>query len=207
MTRKRSLLQDNKISDRMVLFIEAFTDGACKKNPGIGGWGWVAYMKMQDWNAEMEWSDWGGERFSTNQRMELQAMAEFLEFCPKKATVEVWSDSSYVLGGIIGTPPKKNGAFKSSLVLVQSQPQGWIKGWTCQKKFGIEYLPSEYWTRSDLKNGLEWYRIHQSLLEHSSCKTKLSFGWIKGHSGNPGNEKADQLSNLYIRTELSDSID
>src|SRR5437879_11705109 len=89
-----------------MLHIEAYTDGSCKKKStdinGIGGWGWVAYIISPTF--KVTFSDWGGTLKTTNNRMELIAMAEFLEYCPqgKYVSVILYSDSMYVLGGIIG---------------------------------------------------------------------------------------------------------
>lgn len=181
------------MSSRIV--VRAFTDGSCKGNPGIGGWGWVAYVN-QKYYSELRWSGWGGKKKTTNQQMELQAMAEFLSFCPRGAKVEVWSDSCYVLNGITGVQ-KESGSNMSKLVRVGEKPQGWINGWSYPKtKFGDEYS-SEYWKKSDLKNPKEWYQIHQLILEHGLSRTELYFGWVKGHAGNEGNEIADKLANKY----------
>lgn len=74
--------------------ISIWTDGACSGNPGPGGWG--AVMR---WNAhEKELS--GGEAMTTNNRMELIAAAEALEALKRPSTVDLYTDSQYVRGGI-----------------------------------------------------------------------------------------------------------
>lgn len=178
--------------------IRAFTDGACKKNPGIGGWGWTAKSRQCD-RASIIWQDWGGKHNTTNQQMELRAMREFLEFCPKGFKAEIWSDSRYTLNGIVGNCPTVKGDTKSKLVKVDPDPQGWMKKWKnyninkCYKrKFSMDY-----WNKVDLKNSEEWYLIHQLLIEHSISGSKLYFGWVKGHSDCKGNQIADELANRF----------
>lgn len=74
--------------------IEAFTDGACRGNPGPGGWG-----VLLRYNAH-EKRLCGGEQMTTNNRMELMAVIQALESIKRNASVKVTSDSQYVLKGI-----------------------------------------------------------------------------------------------------------
>jgi len=75
--------------------ISIWTDGACSGNPGPGGWGAVLR-----WNGhEKELS--GGEAMTTNNRMELIAAAEALEALKRPSTVDLYTDSQYVRGGIM----------------------------------------------------------------------------------------------------------
>ena len=71
-----------------------WTDGACKKNPGPGGWAYI--LKSEN----MEHVDSGGEKDTTNQRMEMTAVLRGLQSIAEPAIVEVWSDSKYVTDGI-----------------------------------------------------------------------------------------------------------
>jgi ribonuclease HI len=80
--------------------IIAYTDGSCKPNPGIGGWGWVAYFHNTDWKLPIRFQGWGGSDFSTNQKMELEAFIQFIVFCPYGLKVKIYSDSEYLLKGI-----------------------------------------------------------------------------------------------------------
>jgi ribonuclease HI len=74
--------------------VEIFTDGACKGNPGPGGWGVVFRYKTQE--KEL----WGGEDHTTNNRMELTAVIRALEALKRPSKVRVYTDSQYVQKGI-----------------------------------------------------------------------------------------------------------
>lgn len=74
--------------------VEIFTDGACRGNPGPGGWG--VLMRY----AGEEKSLWGGESETTNNRMELNAVIEGLAALKRPCEVTLTSDSTYVLKGI-----------------------------------------------------------------------------------------------------------
>ena len=74
--------------------VEIFTDGACKGNPGPGGWGAI----LRSGGKERELS--GGEAPSTNNRMELMAAIEALKALTKPCRVQLWTDSNYVRDGI-----------------------------------------------------------------------------------------------------------
>lgn len=74
--------------------VEIFTDGACKGNPGIGGWG--AWLKMGEAEKEL----FGGEANTTNNRMELLAVIEALRALKKPCDVVLFTDSQYVQKGI-----------------------------------------------------------------------------------------------------------
>ncbi|MEE9331229.1 MAG: ribonuclease HI, partial [Methylophilaceae bacterium] len=75
-------------------FIEIYTDGACKGNPGVGGWG--AWLKYND----REKSIFGGEENTTNNRMELTAVIRALEALKRSSQVKLYTDSSYVQKGM-----------------------------------------------------------------------------------------------------------
>jgi ribonuclease HI len=74
--------------------IEIFTDGACRGNPGPGGWG--AILRVGDREKEL----WGGERETTNNRMELTAVIAALGALRRPVAAVVHTDSQYVLKGI-----------------------------------------------------------------------------------------------------------
>ena len=74
--------------------VEIYTDGACRGNPGPGGWGvWLKY-------AEAEKELFGGEKETTNNRMELMAAIQALEVLNQSCSIKLHSDSKYVLQGI-----------------------------------------------------------------------------------------------------------
>jgi len=74
--------------------IDIYTDGACKGNPGIGGWG--AWLKSGEHSKEI----FGGEPLTTNNRMELTAVIRALEALKRPSTVRLHTDSKYVQQGI-----------------------------------------------------------------------------------------------------------
>ncbi len=76
--------------------VELFTDGACSGNPGPGGWAYI--LRHPDTEAERENS--GGEPSTTNNRMELVAVIEGLSALERPCTVELFSDSQYVINGL-----------------------------------------------------------------------------------------------------------
>lgn len=74
--------------------VAVFTDGACKGNPGPGGWG--AVLRFGEHEREL----WGGERETTNNRMELMAAIEALRTLKESCAVDLTTDSVYVRDGI-----------------------------------------------------------------------------------------------------------
>ena len=131
-----------------------YTDGACKGNPGPGGWG--AWMRWGEHEKEL----FGGEPLTTNNRMELTAVIEALGALKRSTAVAVYTDSEYVKNGITT----------------------WIKGW---KNRG--------WRTADnkpVKNMELWQRLDALVAQH-----QVSWHWVRGHTGDPGNERADELAN------------
>ena len=134
-----------------------FTDGACRGNPGKGGWG----VLLRFGEAEKEL--YGGEVFTTNNQMELMAVIMGLEALKKPCRVVITTDSKYVLSGITEWMPN------------------WKKrNWKTANKKPV--LNAELWRRLD------------SLVS----QYEVSWQWVKGHSGHPENEIADQLANRGI---------
>jgi len=78
----------------MAKFVELFTDGACKGNPGVGGWG--ALLRF----GETEKRLYGGEAETTNNRMEMMAVICALEALTEPCNVTITTDSKYVLQGM-----------------------------------------------------------------------------------------------------------
>lgn len=137
--------------------VEIYTDGACKGNPGPGGWG--AYLRSGEHQKEL----WGGEGNTTNNRMELMAAIKALEALKKPSEVVLNTDSKYVKNGI----------------------ESWISNW---KRNGWKTS-----AKKDVKNADLWKRLDEEVSRHS-----ISWQWVKGHSGNAGNELADELANRGV---------
>lgn len=125
--------------DKEMEQIEIYTDGACKGNPGPGGWG--ALLRSGTHEKEI----FGGERHTTNNRMEITAVIESLKLVKKKAKVCIYTDSTYVKDGIsswikqwkingwktAAKKPVKNEELWRELDLLVSQHQiewVWVKG-------------------------------------------------------------------------------
>ncbi|MGM9428543.1 ribonuclease HI [Hydrogenophaga sp. MI9] len=136
-----------------------YTDGACKGNPGPGGWG--VYLKSGGHEKEL----WGGERGTTNNRMELMAVIEGLTALKRPCKVSVYLDSEYVRKGITE----------------------WIHGW---KAKGWKTA-----AKQPVKNADLWQRL--DALVHDGVH-QIEWHWVKGHAGDPGNERADALANRGV---------
>ncbi len=125
--------------DKEMEQIDIYTDGACKGNPGPGGWG--ALLRSGEHEKEI----FGGERHTTNNRMEITAVIESLKLVKKKAKVCIYTDSTYVKDGIsswikqwkingwktAAKKPVKNEELWRELDLLVSQHQiewVWVKG-------------------------------------------------------------------------------
>lgn len=137
--------------------IEIFTDGACRGNPGPGGWG--AILRHKDSEKHL----YGSEQLTTNNRMELIAVIEALNALKKPCDIDLTTDSQYVRRGVLE----------------------WMPNW---KKSG--------WKNSQkkpVKNVDLWQQLDQLITRHT-----MRWHWVKGHSGHPENELADQLANKAI---------
>jgi ribonuclease HI len=134
-----------------------YTDGACSGNPGPGGWG--AVLRYGDVVKELH----GGDRATTNNRMELMAAIQALEALTRPAQVHMYTDSKYVLDGITKWLP------------------GWQRnGWKTAAK-------------QPVKNVDLWQRLVTAMAAH-----EVRWTWVKGHNGDPGNERADELARLGV---------
>lgn len=138
-----------------------YTDGACRGNPGPGGWG--AVLRYKGVSKEL----YGGEAQTTNNRMELMAAIQALEALNRDCKVLVHTDSTYVLKGI-----------------TEWLPNWKMRGWKTAD-------------RKPVKNEDLWRRLDAAITRH-----KIEWRWVKGHSGEDGNELADKLANKGIDTLL-----
>lgn len=134
--------------------VEIFTDGACKGNPGPGGWG--AVLRYGDNEKQI----FGGEANTTNNRMELMAAIEALAALKRTCDVKLTTDSQYVRKGITE----------------------WMKNW---KRNGWKTA-----AKQPVKNADLWQRLDEEVQRH-----RVQWHWVKGHSGHPENELADELAN------------
>ncbi len=141
------------MSERVVIY----TDGACKGNPGPGGWG--ALMRWGSHEKEL----FGGEARTTNNRMELTAVIEALSALRQRASVAVYTDSEYVKNGITS----------------------WIHNWKLRGWRTADKKP--------VKNVDLWQRLDQLAAAHD-----VRWHWVRGHDGDPGNERADELANQGV---------
>ena len=141
----------------MTVAVIIYTDGACRGNPGPGGWG--AILNYKGKIKEL----YGAEKHTTNNRMELMAAIQALETLTRPCSVQLNSDSIYVLKGITD----------------------WMPSW---KKRGWKTA-----ARTPVKNEDLWRRLDAAIAKH-----KIEWKWVKGHSGDTGNDRADVLANFGI---------
>ncbi|MEA4813008.1 MAG: ribonuclease HI [Anaerolineaceae bacterium] len=136
--------------------VDVYCDGACSGNPGPGGWG--AILLFGEKRKEIS----GGEKETTNNRMELMAAIEALKILKKPCKVQFHTDSSYLMQGA----------------------SEWLPGWKARG-----------WRRKEgpLLNADLWQVLEPELNKH-----QISWQWVKGHAGNPLNERADELARNAI---------
>ena len=137
--------------------INIYTDGACKGNPGPGGWG--ALILQGDTKNEI----YGGEANTTNNRMEIMAVIRALRTINTENEITVFTDSTYVQKGINEWIAKWK-----------------INGWKTSNK-------------KEVKNKDLWVQ-----LDNLTSQLKINWIWVKGHSGHPGNDRADYLANKGV---------
>ena len=133
------------------------TDGACRGNPGPGGWG--AVLEHQSREREL----YGYEPETTNNRMELMAIIQALEALKRPCRVRAITDSQYVMKGVTE----------------------WMAGW---KKRGWRTA-----SRKPVANRDLWERLDAAIQRHD-----IEWQWVRGHTGQAGNERADELANRGI---------
>ena len=137
--------------------VTLYTDGACKGNPGVGGWGVV--LEYGEYRKEL----FGGDVGTTNNRMELMAAIAGLSALKSRCVVDLYTDSVYVKDGITK----------------------WLSNW---KSNGWRTAAKKPVANQDL-----WEQLDQAVSDHH-----INWYWVKGHSGDPGNERADELANQGV---------
>ena len=140
--------------------VTLYTDGACSGNPGPGGWG--AILIYKEIRKEMS----GGDKETTNNKMELTAAIEGLSALKEPCKVQLYSDSKYLIDGIT---------------------KGWARGWRAKG-----------WKKSDGKPALN-VDLWEKILELDDYH-EIEYIWVKGHAGNPNNERCDRLAVAYYES-------
>ena len=142
--------------------VDIFTDGACRGNPGPGGWAALLITG----NSRKEVS--GAAAATTNNRMELAAAIGGLGALKRRCAVNLYTDSKYVLQGI-----------------TEWLPNWKARGWRTA-------------ARKPVKNQDLWEELDAAVAAQDN-----EWHWVKGHSGDVGNEYVDQLANLAIDRMLA----
>jgi ribonuclease HI len=137
--------------------VQIYTDGACRGNPGPGGW--AALLIAGKERKELS----GAESLTTNNRMELMAAISGLSALKRRCSVELYTDSKYVLQG-----------------LTEWLPQWKARGWRTA-------------AREPVKNKDLW-----EMLDVAAAAQDIEWHWVRGHSGDEGNEHVDALANQAI---------
>jgi len=132
--------------------VDVYTDGACRGNPGPGGW--AALLRFRSREKTLT----GSDEQTTNNRMELTAAVEALSALIKPCQVNFYTDSQYLKRGITE----------------------WMPGWKARN-----------WRRKGgkLLNKDLWQALDRAMQPH-----EISWCWVRGHAGHPGNERVDRLA-------------
>ena len=140
-----------------------YTDGACKGNPGPGGWG--VLLRSGASTKEL----YGGERLTTNNRMELMAVIQALQALKRPCAVSLHVDSLYVLKGMTE----------------------WLRGWKAKGWRTAGKQP--------VKNVELWQMLDELVSQRGHS---IEWHWVRGHDGDPGNERADALANMGVEVAM-----
>ena len=142
--------------------VTIYTDGACRGNPGPGGWG--AVMSRDGHYRELS----GAHPRTTNNRMELTAAIRALEALNRPSEVTLYTDSTYVKDGI-------------TLWLPNWKARGWRTA-----------------AKAPVKNRDLWEALDARANRHD-----VTWHWVRGHAGNPANERADALARAALKAEAT----
>lgn len=137
--------------------VKIFTDGACRGNPGPGGWG-----ALLQYNGR-EKTLYGAEERTTNNRMELLAAIKALSALKESCEIDFTTDSEYLRKGITEW-------------ILQWKLKNWEKG-----------------VKKQVKNMDLWMKLDSEAQKH-----KITWHWVKSHSGHLENELVDGLANRGI---------
>lgn len=137
--------------------VDIWTDGACKGNPGPGGWGVLLR------HGAREKTLYGGEPSTTNNRMELMAVIQALQALKRRCVVTLYTDSSYVQKGMTE----------------------WLPNWKRRQWRTAGKKP--------VRNADLWQTLDALAAQH-----EIHWRWVRGHAGDPGNERADALANQGV---------
>lgn len=141
-----------------------YTDGACSGNPGPGGWGAIVLVdgiQVQELG--------GGERATTNNRMEMSGVLNALEYIDEwKGNVTIYTDSTYVIRGITQ----------------------WVWGW---KRNNWRTAEGKEVSNQDL-----WQRLFE-VVQNRKGLGEISWNYVRGHRGTPGNERCDEIAVAFSR--------
>jgi ribonuclease HI len=142
--------------------VDIYTDGACRGNPGPGGW--AALLLFAEQERELS----GAQALTTNNRMELTAVIRALQALKRPVEARVFTDSEYVRRGVTE----------------------WLSAWKARGWRTADRKP--------VKNQDLWQE-----LDPLAAAQRIEWHWVKGHSGNPGNERVDRLANEAIDRMLA----
>ncbi len=148
--------------------IRSYTDGACRGNPGLGGWGMLCYVVENSMLSN--YIERGGySNHSTNNKMELQGVIESMKYLINESKtnndiIEIYTDSEYVIKG------------------TNEWMASWIRrGWLTAAKKPV--MNQDYWKElSNLKFTLE------------KMKNKVTLKYVPGHAGVKENERVDTIA-------------
>lgn len=151
--------------DAHVLGTIIFCDGACSGNPGPGGW--AAIIATSDGQVR---ELGGGNRQTTNNQMELQAVIEALRYAENlNCDVTIYTDSVYVIRGITQ----------------------WIWGWMKRGWMTAEGNP--------VSNKDHWQSLSSVMAKRKKTELATNWKFVKGHTGVPGNERCDEIAVAFSK--------